>query len=186
MVKLKKLIYKIIPIVTACILLFTTIGGTTGFAAESLESTQEKILNVELNDINQLPTESFNGPRINLESEVQPQFIFPIVPLLVGVTIRFGVSFVARTAAGNVGRVSAHAAEQAVTRKISAQMMDKSLSSGLKYVDKFSGERITWYRGNQTAVLLKKTTDEVSTVYLQPAPKASWVRKNWEWFGDVK
>ncbi|MFF2175971.1 hypothetical protein ACFVT8_05835 [Lysinibacillus sp. NPDC058147] len=50
-------------------------------------------------------------------------------------------------------------------------MIDDALSNGTKYVDGWSGERISWleneFENKRTAVLLKKGTDEIDTVYKQ-------------------
>lgn len=140
-----------------------------------------------LNQILDTPSDSFND-RINLEDEfeIQPR-IAPVIPLLAGIVIRSGVSFIARTSTGNVVRVSAHAAERAVERKITAKMIDQSLANGTKYVDILSGERVAWAsNGNKVAVLLNKNSDVIETVYDTTSQKLKWFKNSWQYIGDIK
>ncbi|MGE7111978.1 hypothetical protein [Lysinibacillus sp. NPDC047702] len=66
--------------------------------------------------------------------------------------------------------------------------MDDALSNGAKYVDGWSGERIAWLENEsenkRTAVLLKKDTDEIDTVYNQKAKKLKWLKSTWQYVGD--
>ncbi|GAB0171810.1 DUF4258 domain-containing protein [Lysinibacillus sp. CTST325] len=145
----------------------------------------------ETDGVNQnldMPSDSSNDPRINLEDEfeIQPR-IAPAIPLLAGIIIRSGVSFIARTSTGNVVRVSAHAAERAVERKITAKMIDQSLAKGTKYVDLLSGERVAWAEnGNKVAVLLNKNSDVIETVYDTTSKKLKWFKNYWQYIGDIK
>ncbi|MEK4091741.1 hypothetical protein [Viridibacillus sp. FSL H8-0110] len=139
----------------------------------------------ETDGINQ----DLDGPRINLEDEIQIESrIAPLIPLLATVTIRYGVPFLARTASKRIVYVSKHAAEQAVDRKITGKMIDDALSNGVKYVDGWSGERIAWLENEsenkRTAVLLKKGTDEIDTVYNQKSKKLKWLKSTWQYVGD--
>lgn len=138
----------------------------------------------ETDGINQ----DLDGPRINLEDEIQIESrIAPLIPLLAGVVIRSGVSFVARTSTGHVVRVTEHAAKRAVERKITGKMIDQSLAKGTKYVDALSGERVTWAgNGNKVAVLLKKNTDVIDTVYDEDSKKLKWFQSSWQYVGDIK
>ncbi len=186
---MKKLIYGVTSLITACILLFTTIGSSAVYASEnaepisveSSEITQENVLYNNLIDL--------SGPRINLGTEVEPlvqPLVLPIIPLLATVTIRVAVPFLARTTQGVVVKISKHAAEQAMARNITGKMMDEALSTGLKHVDTGSGARVIWKTSShKTAVLLEKYSDEVSTVYKQEAKKAKWERNNWSFKGDM-
>lgn len=69
-------------------------------------------------------------------------------------------------------------------------MIDEALSKGTKYVDMLSGERIVWLElgplKKQTAVLLKKNSDEIDTVYDQAWVKNKWMKSNWQFFNDIK
>lgn len=161
---------------------------------ESSEVKQETNLNLETLETDDLsldgsiPLENLNGPRLNSpESEMEIQlFVLPVIPLLAAVTIiRAGVSFLARTASGHVVRVSGHAAEQAVARKITGAMMDNALSKGTKYKDILSGERIAWNQNGKVAVLLKKNTDEIDTVYTEDHQKLKWIKSTWQYVGDL-
>lgn len=67
---MKKIILKLTPIITACILLFVTVGGSAVSAEESLVIQQEKILINELNDKNQEFTLPLEDLRIELENEI--------------------------------------------------------------------------------------------------------------------
>lgn len=194
---MNKLVFKLMSILTACILLLSTFGGSAAFAAEnsadvineSTEITQDTILNYETDDLtldDAIPLENINGPTINNpEIEVQP-LVAPLIPLLATVTIRAGVSLLARTSTGHVVRISKHAADQAVDRKISGAMMDKALSKGTKYKDILSGERVSWNQnGDGVAVLLNKKTDEIDTVYFEDHQKLKWVKNTWQYLGDL-
>lgn len=97
--------------------------------------------------------------------EVQP-YVVTLIPLLATLTIRAGVSFLARTYAGHVVKVSGHTASRAVERKITRLMIDKSLTQSAKFVDILSGERVTWAEnGNKVAILIRKNTDIIDTIY---------------------
>ncbi len=144
------------------------------------------------NGVNQDSNIPLDGPRINLEDEVQPdpelqQFIAPVIPLLAGVAIRSGVSFIARTSSGAVVKVSEHAAKRAVERKITGKMIDDALTNGTKYVDLLSGERVAWNEnGNNVAVLLNKNSDEIDTVYDEDGKKMKWWKSSWKYVGNFK
>ncbi len=156
-------------------------------------SQEEVIIEQEIVNETDGETDGINqdlgGPRINLEDEIQIEpRIAPLIPLLATVTIRYGVPFLARTASKKIVYVSKHAAEQAVDRKITGKMIDDALSNGTKYVDGWSGERIAWLENEsenkRTAVLLKKGTDEIDTVYNQKSKKLKWLKSTWQYVGD--
>lgn len=186
---MKKVILKLTPIITACILLFVTVGGSAVSAAESLVIQQEKILINELNDKNQEFTLPLEDLRIELENEIEPTAL-PAIPLLAGLVIRSGATYIAKTTSKKIVKVSDHATRQAVKRQITGAMMDEALSKGTKYVDILSGERIVWLElgplKQQTAVLLKKNSDEIDTVYDQEWVKNKWIKSNWQFFNDIK
>ncbi|UZM99826.1 hypothetical protein OL548_07385 [Lysinibacillus sp. MHQ-1] len=58
-------------------------------------------------------------------------------------------------------------------------MIDDALTNGTKYVDVLSGERVAWIDtgGNQVAVLLKKDTDVIDTVYFEDHKKVKVVQE---------
>ncbi|MGE7921083.1 hypothetical protein ACQKM9_19395 [Viridibacillus sp. NPDC093762] len=66
-------------------------------------------------------------------------------------------------------------------------MIDQSLAKGTKYVDAFSGERVAWAgNGNKVAVLLKKNTVVIDTVYDEDPMKMKWFQISWQYVGDIK
>ncbi|MGE7998522.1 hypothetical protein ACQKOF_07570 [Lysinibacillus sp. NPDC093190] len=144
---------------------------------------EQEIVN-ETDGINQ----DLGGPRINLEDEIQIEpRIAPLIPLLAGVAIRSGISFIARTSTGAVVKVSEHAAKRAVERKITGKMIDDALTNGTKYVDLLSGERVAWNEnGNNVAVLLNKNSDEIDTVYDEDGKKLKWWKSSWKYVGNFK
>ncbi|MGE7840558.1 hypothetical protein ACQKNX_07180 [Lysinibacillus sp. NPDC093712] len=156
----------------------TTIGN---------ELENDSIIRLDTNQDLDVPFNELNNPDVLIDAELQP-FIAPVIPLLAAVTIRYGVPFLAKTASKRIVYVSKHAAEQAYDRGITGKMMDDALSNGTKYVDGWSGERIAWLENesenNRTAVLLKKVTDEIDTVYNQKSKKLKWLKSTWQYVGD--
>jgi len=189
-------------------LIFSIVSPSFAFASEpedlqindsfNQEINYEQEINNEQEIINETDGETdgetdvinqdLGGPRIDLEDEIQIESrIAPVIPLLATVTIRYGVPFLAKTASKRIVYVSKHATEQAIDRKITAKMIDKALTDGEKYVDGFSGARISWDQsGNGIAVLLKKNSDEIDTVYPEDHKKLKWLKSSWKYVGDFK
>lgn len=192
-------------------LIFSIVSPSFAFASESQDAdlinpvNQETVIVNEIdNDTEDNDTESENleiiqdettqiddisPPSIDNEIEAQP-YALPLVPLLAGLVIKRGVTYIVKTSSGRIVKISAHAADQAVDRKITGKMMDEALSKGSKYVDGLSQARISWLEGapmnQRTAVLLNKNTDVIDTVYDQKDKKLKWFKSNWQYIGDIK
>ncbi|KOY80181.1 hypothetical protein MHB44_22200 [Lysinibacillus sp. FSL H8-0500] len=188
------------------VLAFSIISPSLAFASESQDAdlispiNQETVIvnesdndtkaeNLEIIQDETTQIDDINPPSINNEIEAQP-YALPVVPLLAGIVIKKGVEYIVKTSAGRIVKISAHAADQAVARKITGEMIDQALSNGTKYVDILSGERISWLDGapmnQRTAVLLNKNTDVIDTVYDQKDKKLKWFKSNWQYKGDIK
>ncbi|QPA59126.1 hypothetical protein INQ55_01640 [Lysinibacillus sphaericus] len=184
-------------------LAFSIISPSLAFASESQAVELEVSLNQEPNiievenesqidnqeintDVN-TSIDDLNGPRADFESEVQPNAL-PVIPLLAGLVIRQGVSYIVKTSSKRVLKLRSHASDQAVDRGITGKMIDDALTNGTKYVDVLSGERVAWIDtgGNQVAVLLKKDTDVIDTVYFEDHKKLKWFKSNWKYVGDYE
>lgn len=187
-------------------LIFSIVSPSFAFASEPLDAdlispvNQETVIVKEIDndtksenqEIIQDETtliDEISPPSIDNEIEAQP-YALPLVPLLAGIVIKKGVEYVVKTSAGRIVKISVHAADQAVDRKITGKMIDEALTKGSKYVDGWSGERIGWLEGaslnQRTAVLLNKNTDVIDTVYNQKEKKLKWLKSNWQYKGDIK
>ena len=197
---LKKNYFKSFVALICFALTFSIISPSLAFASEpqeiKLENSlnQESIIvnevNYELQDVNQdvfTPINDLNSPRIDLESEVQP-LALPVIPILAGLVIKKGVTYIVKTSSKRILKLRDHASDQAVDRGITGKMIDDALTDGTKYVDIFSGERVSWIDtgGRQVAVLLKKNTDVIDTVYFEDHKKGKWFKSNWKYVGDYE
>ncbi|NOG28496.1 hypothetical protein HL291_12815 [Lysinibacillus fusiformis] len=187
-------------------LIFSIVTPSFAFASESQDADLISNVNQETGSVNEIENDTvsenleiiqdettqiddISPPSIDNEMEAQP-YALPVVPLLAGIVIKKGVEYVVKTSAGRIVKISAHAADQAVDRKITGKMIDEALTKGSKYVDGWSGERIGWLEGaslnQRTAVLLNKNTDVIDTVYNQKEKKLKWLKSNWQYKGDIK
>ncbi|WP_324728742.1 hypothetical protein VO178_19320 [Lysinibacillus fusiformis] len=167
--------------------LISPVNPETGSVYEIENDTEFENLEIIQDETTQI--DDISPPSIDNEIEAQP-YALPVVPLLAGIVIKKGVEYVVKTSAGRIVKISAHAADQAVDRKITGKMIDEALTKGSKYVDGWSGERIGWLEGaplnQRTAVLLNKNTDVIDTVYDQKEKKLKWLKSNWQYKGDIK
>lgn len=167
--------------------LISPVNPETGSVYEIENDTEFENLEIIQDETTQI--DDICPPSIDNEIEAQP-YALPVVPLLAGIVIKKGVEYVVKTSAGRIVKISAHAADQAVDRKITGKMIDEALTKGSKYVDGWSGERIGWLEGaplnQRTAVLLNKNTDVIDTVYDQKEKKLKWLKSNWQYKGDIK
>ncbi|MDC6267985.1 hypothetical protein PP722_09895 [Lysinibacillus sphaericus] len=167
--------------------LISPVNPETGSVYEIENDTEFENLEIIQDETTQI--DDISPPSIDNEIEAQP-YALPVAPLLAGIVIKKGVEYVVKTSAGRIVKISPHAADQAVDRKITGKMIDEALTKGSKYVDGWSGERIGWLEGaplnQRTAVLLNKNTDVIDTVYDQKEKKLKWLKSNWQYKGDIK
>ncbi|WP_218775586.1 hypothetical protein [Oceanobacillus senegalensis] len=114
---------------------------------------------------------------IKEKSEVQTM----VLPLLANITIRSGLSYLARISAGAIIRVGSHTTYRAVQRSITSRNLDDALSYGERYTDIYTGARIAFDKSKGVAVVVDKTNNKTITTYPILLAKYRWQRSFWSW-----